>query len=235
MLIDDEPDALELLATYVTRTPFLKHVFSSTNPLEGIDYLAHHSVDLIFLDVQMPELTGIDFLKTMPGSSKVILCTAHAEYAVEGFEHSVLDYLMKPVSYVRFLKAANKANEMLLPPPAGGQPETKKDFLFIKSDVKGKLVRLDYADIDYIESLRNYTAFYHGKVKTMAILNLKDLELSLGQKDFIRVHKSFIVPLANIKLIEGNFLKLKNNDTVIPIGGSYKVALLSALGISNHH
>jgi DNA-binding LytR/AlgR family response regulator len=231
MIIDDEPDALELIESYVRKTPFLKLSLASTNPLTGIKHLSEKPVDLIFLDVQMPELTGIDFIKSMPGNSRIILCTSYAEYALEGYEHNVVDYLLKPVNYSRFLKAANKAYDIIKANNMLHHKTNHNNFLFIKSEVKGKMVRIDYDDIDYIESIRNYVAFFKGSVKTIAILNLKDLEEDLSKDDFIRVHKSFIVPVKNIKVIEGNSLKLKNSPVDIPIGATYKEALLEHLGI----
>jgi two-component system, LytTR family, response regulator len=230
MIIDDEPHSVELMEAYVAKTPFLELVYATTNPLEAIAWLNGNTTDLIFLDVQMPELTGIDFMKIMPGKSRVVLCTSYAEYALEGYEHNIIDYLLKPVSYTRFLKAATKASEVVQSasaPPA----EEDKDFLFIKSEVKGKMVRIDYGDIDYIESMRNYVAFHKGKEKLIAILNMKDLETELPASRFIRVHKSFIVAKSRIRLIEGNYLKLKNCESDIPIGGTYKDELLRALNI----
>jgi DNA-binding LytR/AlgR family response regulator len=237
MIIDDEPHSVELMEAYVAKTPFLEVVYATTNPLQAIAWLNGNSADLIFLDVQMPELTGIDFMKIMPGKSRVILCTSYAEYALEGYEHNIVDYLLKPISYARFLKAASKASELIqtappLPTPAvSGSVEESKDFLFIKSEVKGKMVRIDHADIDYIESMRNYVAFHKGKEKFIAILNMKDLEAELPASRFIRVHKSFIVAKNRIRIIEGNYLKLKNCDADIPIGGTYKDELLRALDI----
>jgi two-component system, LytTR family, response regulator len=225
MIVDDEPHSVELMESYVQKTPFLQLVFSGTNPLEAIAYLHAHPVDLVLLDVQMPELTGLDFIKTMPGKSKVILCTSYAEYALEGYEHNIADYLLKPINYARFLKAASKAAEMM-PAPLAEQP-----FLFIKSEVKGKMIRIDHQEICFIESIRNYVAFHKEKEKVVAILRMRDLEAELPAQEFIRVHKSYIVAKSRIAMIEGNVLRLKNRNDEIPIGGIYKEKLLQALNI----
>lgn len=233
LVIDDEPYSVELMEDYVRKTPFLHLEFSTTNPLEAIDFLRQNKVDIIFLDVQMPELTGIDFMNSMPGHARVVLCTSSSEYALEGYEHNIVDYLLKPINYSRFLKAANKVADSIKTQQTEKVAESSgNEFLFIKSEVKGKLVRIDYADIDYIESIRNYVAFYKGKEKKIALLNMKDLEAQLPVSRFLRVHKSYIVAIEKIKMIEGNFLRLKESTAEVPIGGTYKETLLRALNIS---
>ncbi len=230
MIVDDEQHAVDLLVQHVTQTSFLHLVHATTNPVEAVNILQQQPVDLVFIDMQMPELSGIDVIKAAGGRSIFIICTAFSEFALQGYEHDVVDYLLKPVTYARFIKGVTKAMN-ILSKESRNSPQAMVDFIFIKTESKGKLVRIGFNDIDYIEGQKNYVAFYSGREKKLALLNMKFLEETLPASQFVRVHNSYIVPLRNITLIEGNELSLKNSTVRIPIGITFKDKLMDALKI----
>jgi two-component system, LytTR family, response regulator len=226
IIVDDEQHAIDILVHYVKQTPHLNLVASFTNPIEALQLLGKQKIDLVFLDIQMPELSGIDFIKAIQAKSKVILTTAYSEFALEGYELYVVDYLMKPIRLPRFLAAVQKAVEQINA-GADAAPETAEDdYIFVKTESKGKLLKINLADIDFIESMKNYMAIHIGGQKTLVYTSMKELEERLPKKQFIRVHKSFIIPIARITGIEGNLLRLKNVTAEILIGENYKAELM---------
>lgn len=230
IIVDDEQHALDILVHYVNQTPYLHLVATSTNPIEALQLVAKQKVDLIFLDIQMPELSGIDFIKAINGKAKVILTTAYSEFALDGYDLDVVDYLLKPIRFPRFLTAVQKAVNLLEHPhdqvPAA---EAKDDYIFVKTESKGKLLKINLTDIDYVEGMKNYVAIYRGGQKTLVYTSMKDLEERLPAKDFIRVHKSFIIPIAKVTGIEGNMLRLKDVSAEILIGENYKADLMEII------
>ena len=227
IIIDDEQAAIDVIEFYLKQTPFIKHMGSFTNPLNALQKVAEEKVDLIFLDIQMPEINGIDFIKAINGKSKVILTTAYSEFAVEGFELDVLDYLLKPISLPRFLKATQRAANIVQ--PVQNQIEEtpfEDDFILVKTEQKGKLLKIMLNEIDYIEGMKNYVAIVHQHQKTMALLNLKDLETRLPSKYFMRIHKSYIVSLSSIRMIEQDEVFLKDYKENLYVGESYKKQLM---------
>jgi two-component system, LytTR family, response regulator len=229
IIVDDEEHAIEILVHYVKQTPHLNLVASFTNPIEALQLLGQQRIDLVFLDIQMPELSGIDFIKAIQGKSKVVLTTAYSEFALEGYELCVVDYLMKPIRLPRFLAAVQKAVQQI---NAGHeiQPEAREDdYIFVKTESKGKLLKINLADIDFIESMKNYVAIYRGAQKTLVYTSMKELEERLPKKHFIRVHKSFIIPISRITGIEGNLVRLKNVTAEILIGENYKAELMEII------
>jgi two-component system, LytTR family, response regulator len=229
IIVDDEQHAIDILVHYVKQTPHLNLVASFTNPIEALQLLGKQKVDLVFLDIQMPELSGIDFIKAIHGKSKVILTTAYSEFALEGYELYVVDYLMKPIRLPRFLAAVQKAIQQI---SAGNEtaPETPEDdYIFVKTESKGKLLKINLADIDFIESMKNYVAIHRGAQKTLVYTSMKELEEHLPKKQFIRVHKSFIIPISRITGIEGSLLRLKNVTAEILIGENYKAELMEII------
>jgi len=231
IIVDDEQHAIEILEHYVKQTPHLNLVGSFTNPLEALDLMTRQKVDLVFLDIQMPELSGIDFIKAILGKSKVILTTAYSEFALEGYELYVVDYLMKPIRLPRFLTAVQKAVEQISTNQESSptQPVPADDYIFVKTESKGKLLRINLADIDYVESMKNYVAIHRGNQKTLVYTSMKELEDHLPRKEFIRVHKSYIIPISKITGIEGNMVRLKNVSAEILIGESYKAELMEII------
>lgn len=229
LIIDDEQPAINIIAAYVEKVPYLKLVATTTDPLEGLSLINEKDIDLIFLDIQMPGLTGLEFVKAINGKCKVIFTTAYSQYALDGFDLDIIDYLLKPVPFTRFLKATQKAKEIIdaqTSPKAGAH----EDFIIIQGDSKGKLIKVEINEIDYIEGMRNYVAIICGDRKLLSLMNMKDLEESLSAKQFIRVHKSFIVPIANIAAVDGNAIILKrNNKAEIILGNVYRPAFLEMM------
>jgi two-component system, LytTR family, response regulator len=230
IIVDDEPHAIEVLDHYVKQTPHLHLVASFTNPIEALQLLGQQKVDLVFLDIQMPEISGIDFIRAIHGKSKVILTTAYSEFALEGYELYVVDYLLKPIRLPRFLTAVQKAVEQI---NAGNESssyeKSEDDYIFVKTESKGKLLKINLADIDFIESMKNYVAIHRSGQKTLVYTSMKELEERLPKKQFIRVHKSFIIPISRITGIEGNLVRLKNVNSEILIGENYKAELMEII------
>ncbi|WP_117883641.1 LytR/AlgR family response regulator transcription factor [Aureibaculum luteum] len=218
--IDDEPLALKQVASYICKTPFLELKGSFESPLEAISFLQDNAVDLMFVDINMPDLNGMDFVKSLNSPPKVIFTTAYSEYALEGFKVDALDYLLKPIDYATFLKASNKANEWF-----GNQQNEKEelksddDFLFIKSEYKIVRVKLD--DIKYIEGMREYVRIHLVNDKpVMTLLSMKSVEEQLPKNNFMRVHRSFIVNLKKITTIERN--RIVFDKIYIPVSEQHK-------------
>ncbi|MGZ5222005.1 MAG: LytR/AlgR family response regulator transcription factor [Chitinophagaceae bacterium] len=228
LIVDDEQHAIDILVHYVGLVPFLKLVATSTNPIEALQVVNEQKVELIFLDIQMPELTGIDFIKAIQGKARVILTTAYSEFALESYELDVVDYLLKPIRFPRFLQAVQKIAKEI---PEGEAPETsvEDDYIFVKTESKGKLLKINLVDIDYIEGMKNYVAIFCAGKKTLVYTSMKDLEERLPAKGFIRVHKSFIIPIGRITGIEGNLVRLKNVTAEVQIGESYKADLMDII------
>jgi len=231
MVLDDEPHAIEILSLYIEKTPILSLKKSENKPWEGINYLKENEVDLLFLDIQMEDLSGLQVLDLLPNPPKVILTTAYEQYALKGYEYKVVDYLLKPFSYDRFLKAVSKIEEdsadSMLPPIQTVEVHAIKDHIFIKGDAKNKYHRLLFKEIKYIEGLKNYVTFNCDSERITALHRMSDLEKELPSSQFARVHKSFIINLSQIRLVEGNMVHLKDNS--IPIGASYKSEFLKLI------
>ena len=223
IIVDDEPLAREGLANYVKETDFLQLRAVCENPVQLIKLLNEGPADLIFLDIHMPKMSGIDFLKITAKPPMVIITTAFPDYALEGFRFNVLDYLLKPITFDSFFKAANKAREyhQLITNNAQSpiQKNTPKvDYFFIKC--ANKYEKIFFEDILYIEALQNYVSIFTSKGKYIALLLLKTLEENLDSKSFIRIHKSYIVPINKIESIEGSELKIQSHK--IPISRNYR-------------
>ena len=219
--IDDEPLALRLVSDYVSRTPYLELAGSFDNPLDAIDFLSTNKVDLIFLDIQMPDLTGIEFTRTLDYAPKIIFTTAFEKYALEGFKLNAVDYLLKPFSYEEFLIAAGKARKQIeLEANALPSIEANSQFLFLKSEYKIRRINLN--EILYIEGLKDYIKVYiSGEERPILTLNsIKSIELKLPENKFMRVHRSFIVNLERINTIDRS--RIVFGKIYIPVSEQYK-------------
>lgn len=222
--IDDESLALDILEDNISKIPTLKLLKRCSNALEANEFLQSESVDLIFLDIQMPGISGIQFIQGLHKKPLVIFITAYEQYAVEGFNLDVVDYLLKPVSFERFLKAVNKAQEKFQAPPAANAPaapETQR-HLFVNSEYN--LVRVDLDDIVYIEGLKDYVKIYLQSAKRPIItrLSMKGLEEKLPENEFVRVQKSYIVALNKIISIRKGRITVKDKEQLIPISEHFK-------------
>ena len=219
--IDDEPLALQLVKGYVEKTPFLELAGAFENPVDAVDFIGSSDVDLVLLDIQMPDLTGTELARVISGGPKVIFTTAYEKYALEGFRLDAVDYLLKPFSYAGFLKAAQKAEKLIdLERRELPELEVKNEFLFIKSDYK--IRRINFAGIHYIEGLKDYVKiFLIGEKKpVLSLSTMKALEARLPGDRFMRVHRSYIVNLDTVKEIERN--RIVYGDVRIPITDQYK-------------
>lgn len=213
IVVDDEPLAVSLLGSYVEKIPFFELVFSTENPIEALEYIRKNEADLIFLDIQMSELTGINFMKIVGDKMKYILTTAYAEYALEGYEHNVIDYLLKPISFDRFQKSALKAQERF---PTN--ETSANSYFFVKSS--GQQHKINFDEILYIESIKDYVNIKTDNQEYIVLDTLKSLENQLPE-NFARVHKSFILNLDKIEKIDVRNVFL-NSGKEIPIGETYK-------------
>lgn len=230
LIVDDEQGALDILTTFVAKTPFLRLVASTTDPLEALAVLQREPVDLVFLDIHMPQLSGLDFIKLVRGTTKVIFTTAYSEFAVEGFELEALDYLLKPIAFDRFLKAAQKALHVALEASPRWQPAEKPDdYIFVKTESKGKMTKVSFDEILYVEGLKNYISIFTHEERIITLLNVKDMEERLPAHEFMRVHKSYIVALNKIRALDGNQILFKNLKTSVPLGDTYRSAFFEAL------
>ncbi|MBE7176285.1 MAG: response regulator transcription factor [Mucilaginibacter polytrichastri] len=218
LILDDEQHAIDLLKLHVEQTPFLQLEASTTDPVKALEVLNSGHVDLLFLDIQMPAMTGLEFMKLLNGKYKIILTTAFREYALDGFEHNVVDYLLKPVIFSRFFKAAQRAQDLI-----AGQGKGSDDFMLVKAEYKGKLIRIKYKDIVYIEGMRKYVRFHLRESEPVtSLLNIGGMEERLPADQFIRVHKSFIVAIPYINMINGNMVHLEFAEEKIPVGLAYR-------------
>ncbi|MCK8522977.1 LytTR family DNA-binding domain-containing protein [Aquimarina sp. D1M17] len=224
-IIDDEPIAHRIIEGYCENLPYLQKVGNCYDAFEAIALLQKNKVDMLFLDINMPKLSGFDLLKTMQSSPKVVVTSAYKEFALEGYELNVSDYLLKPFSFERFLQAIQKVQESQtkILPNTGRQ---KKDRFFLKGDKKMHQVHTD--DILYIEAYGNYTKVFLTDEMIVSHEKISTMEILLPTSDFFRVHKSFIVATHHIKSIEGNRINIK--DHIIPIGQTYKHHLKRLFG-----
>ncbi len=226
IIIDDEQPAIDLLTDYANESGMLQVVAASTDPVKGLELVHGRMPDIIFLDIHMPKLSGMDFIKAINNKKcKIVLCTAYTEFATDAYDLDVADYLLKPVRFERFLRAVTKIKN--IPGEKTSVQQTPKDdyetdYLFVKTETKGKLLKINVRDIDFVEGMKNYVAIHHGGTKTIALLNMKDIEERLQENHFMRVHKSFIVNLQRITGITGNIVHLKNINTEIVLGINYK-------------
>lgn len=220
IIVDDEPLAVSLLGSYVEKIPFLELVFSTENPIEALEFIQKNDADLVFLDIQMPELTGINFMKIVGDKMKYILTTAYSEYALEGYEHNVVDYLLKPISFDRFSKSVMKAQERF---PVTEVSET--GHFFVKSS--GQQYRINFDEILYVESIKDYVNIKTETQEYIVLDTLKSLENQLPS-NFTRIHKSFILNLDKVKSLSSKKVILISEHE-ISVGEMYKSNLLEKL------
>lgn len=227
IIVDDEPLAIDILEAFVTKMPNLQLVAKCENAFEANEVLQQQKVDLMFLDIQMPQLNGVDFLKSLANPPCVIFTTAYPEFAVEGFELNAVDYLVKPISMDRFLKAVNKVSEKL----ASKQEveENAENFFFVKADKK--LVKINFDDIVYIEGLKDYVIIKNETSRVITLQTMKSLEDKLPPQIFRRIHRSFIVNMNKIQALDGSVVEVTEKGQVkhLPIGKNYRDELLELI------
>ena len=225
--VDDEPLALDIIEDYISKVPFLQLVKRTENAIEALQLVQAGGIDLVFLDIQMPELTGIQFLKIASGKSNYILTTAYSQYALESYDLNVSDYLLKPIAFDRFYKAVQKADAVAIGNPELPTIQTPvttapiqqaQDFIFVKTEHKIQKIELD--DILYIEGLKDYISIFTKTERVITLQNMKKMEETLPKGEFIRVHKSYIISIDKIESIERSRITIAKK--IIPIGDTYR-------------
>ncbi len=228
VIIDDEPLAAELLLSYAKRISYLNVKGTFNSAIAAMRELREHPVDLIFLDIQMPELSGLEFARILPPQTRIIFTTAFNQYAIDGYKVNAMDYLLKPISYDDFLQACNKALEYITSQQIHTSNKEKADrFIFVKSEYK--LVRINLDDVLYIEGVKDYVKIYfdNGDKPVMSLMNMKRIEESLPSPEFMRTHRSYIVNMMKVKVIDR--LRIVFDKVYIPISDSYKDEVMSFL------
>ena len=233
IIVDDENPAIKILSSYVSQMPVLKLVDTCDNAMKAMDVLHRKPVDLLFLDIHMPGMSGLDFIRSLKTKPLVILVTAYPQHALEGFELDVVDYLLKPVSFERFVQAVNKALERMgklgiaqVSPSVDVIEKGSKEYMFVKADYK--LVKIIFDEIVFIEGLREYVRIHTTKdERVITLQSLRNLEGILPAKKFARTHKSYIVAIEKIDAIVGNTIEI--GEELIPIGKSYKEKVMGML------
>jgi DNA-binding LytR/AlgR family response regulator len=224
LIIEDEPLASQLIESYIEKVNDLAFVKTFTSGIEALQFLQNNTIDLIFLDIQMPDLTGIQFMKIINGKYNVIFTTAYQEYALDGFEFDAIDYLLKPISFERFLVAIEKAKNKIV--TKNDQSSIKyPDYIFVKTEYR--LQRIHLEDILYLEALGDYVSIITKSKKILTLDSMNNFEKSLSDSIFIRVHRSFIISKNKIDFIERNRIVI--GEKYIPIGSTYKTFFLKQL------
>lgn len=222
-IIDDEQFAINVLENYVKQLPILSLKGYTTNPIYGLDYLKNNNIDLLFLDIQMDMINGVDLMKLLPTRTKVVFCTAYSEFAVSGFELEAIDYLMKPIDFYRFEKSVRRAYNAINTNISKQFSENIPfDYIYVKTEQKGKYLKIFYDEIIFIESKKNYVEFVLEDKKVLVYGSLQKVEIQLLSALFMRVHKSYIVAVNKIILIENNVLYFKNKEYWVPISITYR-------------
>ena len=231
IIVDDEEHAIEVIQHYLNSIAAINIMATFTNPIDALSFIGSNSVDLVFLDIHMPEISGIEFIQSISNQNlSFILTTAYMEFATTGFDLDVVDYLIKPIPLPRFLKAITKAQKLISSKKTimvNGFPSI--DYIMVKTETKGKMLKINIAEIDFIEGMKNYVAFVHNGVTTLALLNMKDVEERLPKNQFIRVQKSFIIALNKIISVDGNRIILKGISAEILIGETYRKDFLNIM------
>ncbi len=228
IIVDDEPLAIEIIESYIQKIDNLELVAKCSTAIEAFDILSTKKIDLIFLDIQMPELTGLDFLKALAKPPKIIITTAHRKYAIEGFELDVLDYLLKPISFDRLLKAIDKYNKSAENETIVTQPKSnsgEEDFIYVKENKK--VIKISINDILFIEGLKDYVVIHTLAKKTVTKSTISAIEKKLSGNKFLRIHRSFIVSLLHIDAFTATSIEIGKKE--LTIGRSYKQSVMKAL------
>ena len=226
IIADDEPIARQILESYISEIPSLQLVASCKDAFEVLNVIHNEAIDVLFLDINMPKLSGLSLLKTMQHRPEVIITTAYSEYALEGFELAVVDYLLKPFSLERFIQAVFKLQGRATPEPAPTVQEEDTTSLFVKSDKK--IIQIRLADVSYIEAYGNYIKIHTDKM-TLTPETLSDFIEKLPANDFLRIHKSYVINFKKLKVLEGNQIILFDNHK-LPVGKLFRKALLDKIG-----
>jgi DNA-binding LytR/AlgR family response regulator len=231
LLVDDEPLALDILESYIKKMPDLELIGKCSNALEASEFLKNNKIDLMFLDIQMPEITGLEFVRSLTNPPLIVFSTAYSDFAVEGFELNAIDYLLKPVAFERFTKTVERAKEYmaLKKNESIEAPDLDNDYIFIKSNQKQ--IKLSYDQILYVEAFADYVKLYTSEKRYVTLQTMKNMEQKLPKDKFIRVHRSFIVGMKYITSFNSSELEI--GAVKIPVGKNYKDEFLAKLRSKN--
>lgn len=227
LIVDDEQASLNVLTNYISKTPFLELAGAYLDPIAALEMVYTETIDIVFLDIHMPEISGLEWIKLLRGKSKVILTTAYSQYALDGYNLDVVDYLLKPVPFDRFLHAVQKVKDLVATKEIAvvnntttiSVPVSSNDHVFVKVD--SKIVKVRFQDILYIEGLGNYISIFTETGRLVTLSTMKEVEEYLSDTYFIRVHRSYIIALNRVEYIEGNQIFLGKN-TNVPLGETYR-------------
>lgn len=241
-IVDDESHAIDTLKKYAADSGQLEIAGFSKNPLEAIKYInEHQNIDITFLDIDMDEMSGLDVADLIADNTSIIFTTGHASYAVEGFEKNISDFLLKPISFARFMKSLTKVTDQLKRKSMSASPDesglikpaynaVKSDsFFFVNPGIKGKVLKVNYDDVEYIEALNNYIVIHTPQTNHIIYLTMKEIEAGLPVENFIRIHKSYIVNIHKVTQMEGN--KIMIDKETLPVGSSFKSSLLKTINL----
>ena len=236
IIVDDEQFSVDVLKKYASQIPFLELKLATTSSIEALQMIINQPIDLLFSDVDMPELNGIDLVKAVKGKCKCVLITGHSDYAIKGFDEGIVHYLTKPATFPKFLEAAQRVETLInlerkATETIPAKSEKEQTFIFVKTDKKGMKVKVDFKNILFIEGMNNYVGINTKKgEKIMTLMNMKHFEEILPKEEFLRIHKSYIIATDSITAIEGNNAVL--GKLTVPIGTTYKDALDEAFAKS---
>lgn len=230
IIVDDEPLAIEAIQMHIEKFDSLKLIETCQDAFQAFEVLKRTNIDLMFLDIEMPEITGLDFIKSLKNPPKVILTTAYREYAIDAFDLNVVDYLLKPISFDRFMQAINKfyeqgSNDMLVPKDDSQLQERDADYIFVRSDKKN--VKIRYAEILYIESIKDYVKIVCKNRTVISKLLISEMEERLPASSFLRIHRSYIIFIPNIEAFSHTHIDMPGKE--LPIGRNYKHEVLNTL------
>ncbi|MBC7450712.1 MAG: response regulator transcription factor [Cytophagales bacterium] len=215
IVIDDEPLGVDVLETYISRVPYLTLEAKFNNGVDALAYVNASQVDLLFIDIQMPDINGMDFLKLINKKINIVFTTAYPQYALEGYDFNPVDFLVKPISFDKFMRAVSRVDTPVIPL---AETDVIPQYFYIKA--KGKTIRILMSDILYMEGLKDYVIFYTSEAKYLSLHSMKELETKLPSKQFLRIHKSYIVELNKIEEVGANYVKICGKQ--IPVGRQYK-------------
>lgn len=225
IIVDDEPPAIRLLEKFVAKVDFLELQSTFTSPLEALQYIESNNIDVVFLDIQMPEISGIQLTKLLTKGTKIIFTTAYAQFALDSYDLGAVDYLLKPISFERFYKAIMKLkvqdNERI-------EVENKPSFFFVKKEGKNSFIKVFLRDVLYVESLKNYISIQLHNERIVTYNTLKSFKESLPQNEFIQIHKSFVVAIPHIHKIDNDSIWI--NEKELPLGNTFRKAFFDKIG-----
>ncbi len=226
LVIDDEPPAIRLLAKYIDNVHFLSLKGRYTNPLEALKHLEKDTIDLVFLDIQMPEITGVQLAKIITNKTKIIFTTAYPQFAIDSYDVAAVDYLLKPIEFERFYKAVLKVEQQYKTTGVVNSSNTN-DFFFLKTDGKNKFAKVFLKAVLYVESLKNYVCVQQKDSQVITYNTLKNIKQNLPVEQFIQIHKSYIVAIAHIEKIDNDSIWIQNKE--LPIGNTYKKSFFEVI------